>query len=113
MHENSNCWFRGNRIWFWISIKKGGNDVTLMEFRKEHIQAVQQNGLTIEVNGQQDNIEIPMDRPENIKGKFDVVFIFTKSMNLRGMLEAIEHNLAEVTKVVCLLNGLGHEKTIA
>lgn len=98
---------------FGYLLKKGGHEVTLMDFWEDHIQAVQQNGLTIAVNGQQDNIDIPMDKPENIQEKFDVVFIFTKSMYLQGMLEAIEHTLAGNTKVVCLLNGLGHEKTIA
>lgn len=44
---------------FGYMLAKGGNNVTLMDYWDEHIQAVQENGLTIDVNGETDNIEIP------------------------------------------------------
>lgn len=98
---------------FGYMLKKGGNDVTLMDFWEEHIQTIQEKGLEIDVNGEKDTIKIPIDKPGNIKDTFDVVFIFTKAMGLQGMLEAIEHTLSKKTKIVCLLNGLGHEKILA
>lgn len=98
---------------FGYMLKKGGHEVTLMDYWDEHIQTVQNNGLTVDVNGKTENIEISMDKPENINEKFDVIFIFTKSMGLRAMLENIEHTLSKDTKVVCLLNGLGHANTLS
>lgn len=98
---------------FGFMLKKGGHEVTLMDFWEEHIQTVQNEGLTVDVNGKTETIEISMDKPENINEKFDVVFIFTKSMGLRGMLESIEHTLSKDTKVICLLNGLGHADTLS
>ena len=98
---------------FGYMLKKGGHDVTLMDFWEEHIQTVQEEGLTIDFNGQTENVGITMDKPENIEGKFDVIFIFTKSMGLRGMLEAIDHTISKDTKVICLLNGLGHADTLS
>lgn len=98
---------------FGYMMQKNGNDVTLIDFWEDHIKAIQKNGLTITVNGKEDNIDIPIGKPADIKDTFDAVFIFTKSMGLRHMLEEIKHLLSEDTKVICLLNGLGHAKTIA
>jgi 2-dehydropantoate 2-reductase len=98
---------------FGYMLKKGGHDVTLMDFWEEHIQTVQEEGLTIDFNGKTENVGITMDKPGNIEEKFDVIFIFTKSMGLRGMLEAIDHTISEDTKVICLLNGLGHADTLS
>src|SRR5699024_4723999 len=98
---------------FGYMLKKGGHEVTLIDFWEEHIRTVQDEGLTVDFNGKTENIEIPMDKPENIDERFDAVFIFTKSMDLRGMLEAIEHIISKDTKVICLLNGLGHADTLS
>ena len=37
------------------------------------------------------NYNIPIYRPDEITGKFDVVFVATKSMQLRPMLEQVKH----------------------
>lgn len=98
---------------FGYMMQKNGNDVTLIDFWEDHINAIKENGLSVTVNGKEDNVIIPIGKPEEIKDTFDTVFIFTKSMGLRQMLEKIKHMLTEDTKVVCLLNGLGHAKTIS
>lgn len=98
---------------FGYMMKKDGNDVTLIDFWDDHINAIKENGLSITVNGKEDSVMIPIGKPEEIKETFDTVFIFTKSMGLRQMLEKIKHMLTEDTKVVCLLNGLGHATTIS
>lgn len=98
---------------FGYMMKKGGNDVTLMDYWDAHIQAIRKNGLSISVNGKDDNVSMKIGKPDEIQDTFDVVFVFTKSMGLRAMMEAIKHTLTDDTKVVCLLNGLGHAKTIA
>ena len=69
--------------------------------------------MSVTVNGKEDTINISIGKPEEIKDTFDTIFIFTKSMGLRHMLEEIKHTLTEDTKVVCLLNGLGHVNTIS
>ena len=98
---------------FGYMMQKGGNEVTLLDFWEDHIQAIRENGLSITVNGKEDNITIPVGKPDEFNETFETVFIFTKSMGLRHMLEAIKHLLDENTKVVCLLNGLGHANTIS
>lgn len=98
---------------FGYMMQKDGNEVTLIDFWEDHINAIKENGLSVTVNGTEDNVIIPIGKPEEIKDTFDTVFIFTKSMGLRQMLEKIKHLLTKDTKVVCLLNGLGHAKTIS
>lgn len=97
---------------FGFQMKKNGYDVTLLDYWGEHIEAVNEKGLTVTVNHEVGNVRIPMMKPNETRDKFDLVFIFTKAMGLDQMLEDIGHTLSEDTLVVCLLNGLGHEKTI-
>lgn len=98
---------------FGYLLQKGGNEVTLMDYWDAHIEAIRENGLHIKVNGEEDNVPMEIGKPEEIDDTFDVVFIFTKSMGLRSMMESIKHTIKEDTQVVCLLNGLGHAKTIS
>ncbi|MDN6731411.1 MAG: 2-dehydropantoate 2-reductase [Atopostipes suicloacalis] len=97
---------------FGYQLYKNGEEVTLLDHWDEHIQAVNENGLQITVNGDKDTIEIPMMEPKDLKDTMDLIFIFTKSMGLESMLEDIKHLIDENTKVVCLLNGLGHAQTL-
>jgi len=46
------------------------------------------------------------------KNEYDVIFVATKSMQLRSMLEKVKHLIHKDTKVVCILNGLGHVDTL-
>ena len=49
---------------------------------------------------------------EEYKDKIDTVILFTKAMQLEDMLQSIKSILSKDTKVLCLLNGLGHEDTV-
>lgn len=98
---------------FGYMLQKDGNDVTLMDFWEDHIQAIKENGLDITVNGKEDKIPMKIGKPQDIDVIFDIIFVFTKSMGLRNMMEAIKHTVDEKTQVVCLLNGLGHVKTLS
>lgn len=97
---------------FGYHLHEAGHDVTLLDNWEEHIQAVQTNGLTITVNGVENNAKMKMCKPNELNEMMDTVFVFTKSMGLESMMQDIEHILGADTKVVCLLNGLGHEKTL-
>ncbi|WP_373754802.1 2-dehydropantoate 2-reductase [Jeotgalibaca porci] len=98
---------------FGYLLQKNGNAVTLMDYWEDHIQSIRENGLTISINGEVDNAKMTIGKPEEIEDKFDVIFVFTKSMGLRSMMEAIKHTIKEDTQIVCLLNGLGHAQTLS
>lgn len=94
---------------FGFMLHQAGNDVILIDKWDAHIKAIQENGLTVNYNGTEKVINIPIYRPDEVKEKVDVIFMFTKAMFLGSMLEEIQPIIKEDTQVVCLLNGIGHE----
>lgn len=97
---------------FGYHLQKAGSEVTLLDHWADHIQAVNENGLNITVNGEEDTLEMSMMEPKEAQEVMDTIFVFTKSMGLESMMENIEHLIGENTQVVCLLNGLGHANTL-
>ena len=98
---------------FGYMLTKTGQEVTLIDEWPAHIEAIQKNGLKVVDGENTDTIDIKIIRPEEATEEVDVVIAFTKSMKLGEMLEKIKAIIHEDTKVLCLLNGLGHEDTMA
>ncbi|MGY3723824.1 2-dehydropantoate 2-reductase [Granulicatella balaenopterae] len=96
---------------FGYSLAKNGKDVVLLDNWDVHIKAIQENGLKI-VGDVEDTIQIPIMYPTEATREADLIILFTKSMQLENMLQEITHLIGEGTKVMCLLNGLGHEDII-
>ena len=63
--------------------------------------------LHIDINGEANHLNIPMYHDTEIpKGdQYDVIFLFTKSMQLSDMLEQIKPHIHEHTIMVCTMNG--------
>lgn len=97
---------------FGYQFYKSGYDVILIDNWKEHVETINANGLRGTVDGEAVFAEIPAYFPSQVKEPVDVVFLFTKAMQLSEMLESIQPIMTEDTKVVCLLNGLGHEEIV-
>lgn len=93
---------------FGYYIQQSGKEVILLDLWEEHVQEVKKNGLKI-VGEKELTVEIPMMFPEEATRVADMVILFMKAMQLEKMIRSIQHILSEHTKVVCLLNGLGHE----
>lgn len=93
---------------FGYQLHKQGNEVILLDMWEDHIQAIKENGLNI-VGDHEDNIKIDIMKPSEAKREADFIILFTKAMQLPSMLESIKPIIKEDTKVLCLLNGLGHE----
>ena len=96
---------------FGYQLFKAGNKVVLLDKWEDHIKAIKEKGLTI-VGDKEDNVKIPIMHPEEAKEPADLIILFTKAMQLPAMLQDIEQVIGENTKVLCLLNGLGHEDVI-
>lgn len=97
---------------FGYQLQKNGQDVTLLDNWEDHIQAIKDNGLTVKVNGTEGNQKMKISKPEEATGKMDAIFVFTKAMGLKPMMESIRHLIGGDTKIICLLNGLGHLDTL-
>lgn len=98
---------------FGYMLHEAGNEVLLIDLWKEHVYTINKKGLTIEENKISKQVNIKAVLPKDAKETPDLVILFTKSMGLESMLESIKGILGKDTKVLCLLNGLGHEDTVA
>lgn len=96
---------------FGYQLHQKGNEVILLDMWEDHIKAIKENGLKI-TGDKEDFIQIPIMRPEQATEKADFIILFTKAMQLPLMLQNIKQIISEDTKVLCLLNGLGHEDVI-
>lgn len=99
---------------FGIMLHKGGNDVTLVDGWPDHVEAIKKNGLKANFNGDDivEHIPVVLQSEIDDSDKKDLIILFTKAMQLDKMLQDIKPMIAEHTKILCLLNGIGHEDTI-
>lgn len=97
---------------FGAQLQEAGHDVTLIDLWPAHIDAIRENGLTVDDGEQERNVKISVQYPDEVTEVADIVFLFTKSMGLPTMLEDIQPILGSHTKVISLLNGIGHEDVI-
>ncbi|MGP1431938.1 MAG: 2-dehydropantoate 2-reductase [Treponema sp.] len=97
---------------FGFMLQKSGNDVTLLDGWQDNIDAIRKNGLHLQDGTVELSTKIDIYKPEEFKGTADFVIVFTKSMQLEHMLSSIKHVLRDDTKILCLLNGLGHTETL-
>lgn len=96
---------------FGAQLLEAGQDVTLLDNWADHVEAVQKNGLKITGDNER-TVQIPMLFPTEATEEADLIILFTKAMQLPQMLTDIKQLITPHTKVLCLLNGLGHEDVI-
>lgn len=96
---------------FGAQLHESGQDVVLLDKWQEHIDAIKDNGLTITGDNPR-TLDLPIMLPQEAKEEADLIILFTKAMQLEEMLKDIQGIIGEKTKVLCLLNGLGHEEVI-
>ena len=100
---------------FELMLHQAKHDVILIDGWQEHIDLIQNNGLKANFNGEEvtENISIyHQDKASEVEFDADLVILFTKAMQLDAMMQSINNMLGKETKVLCLLNGIGHEDVI-
>lgn len=97
---------------FGFMLHEIGIDVILIDKWKEHIEQIRKHGLKVDYHHEDRTVKIPIYYPHEVQEKVDIVVVFTKAMGLAEMLADIRHILGENTKVVSLLNGVGHEDVL-
>ena len=92
----------------------GGNDVLLIDGWQEHINAIKENGLKANYNGEEITVKVSIVNQNEVPTgeQFDLIILFTKAMQLEKMLQDVKPLIADHTEVLCLLNGIGHEDVI-
>lgn len=99
---------------FGAMLYRQGYDVTLIDGWEPQAKAVKQEGLHIDINGENHHLTMTMYQHNDIPqdAQFDVIFLFTKAMQLQDMLEHIKAHIHDNTIMVCTMNGLKHERLI-
>ncbi|MGX7126383.1 2-dehydropantoate 2-reductase [Enterococcus viikkiensis] len=104
----------GSRIG--LMLHEAGNEVLLIDRWPEHIEAIRKNGLIGDFDDRKIVAQLPIYSPEEIIEEHetvDLIVALTKSMQLEQMFHDIQPIIGSKTFVFCLLNGLGHEETLA
>ena len=101
---------------FGYMLHKAGNDVTLIDQWEPHVAAIREKGFQINLNGEDIIAKLPIYFPAEVvssKMEFELIILFTKAMQLEGMLQALGPVITNKdTYVICLLNGIGYEKIL-
>ncbi len=98
---------------FGYMLQQSGQQVFYIDGWKENVDKMNAEGLCIEENGECRTIPVKAyHSKESGKEVADLIILFVKSMQLPEMLQDLQEIIGEETKVICLLNGLGHVRTI-
>lgn len=97
---------------FGYMLMDAGENVTLIDSWREHVEKIQQMGLFVETETTQKHYKLPAMLAEEVQGDFDLVILFTKAMQLDGMLQKIKAILPSAKGVLVLSNGLGNIETL-
>ena len=90
----------------------GGLDVTFIEQWPEHVIAIREHGITVNLPTRTLNAKVPalhLCQVAEIRKPFDVVFLVVKAYDTRWTTQLIEPCLAPDGVVVGLQNGMTHD----
>ena len=99
---------------FGLMLHNAGHEVVLVDGWKDHVEAIQKEGLKANFNGEEVVVKLPALLQSEVteSATSDLIILFTKAMQLEKMLSDLKSVIHEKTKVLCLLNGIGHEEVI-
>src|SRR5215471_3746830 len=83
-----------------------GHDLTFVDVDQEHIAAIREKGLQVDVPDGAFNVKIKIVSPDEIEGKFDCVFIAVRSNYTPNALATAMRHLEENGILVSSQNGI-------
>ncbi|MFK5283233.1 ketopantoate reductase family protein, partial [Lacticaseibacillus paracasei] len=80
----------------------------------DNVNAINEHGLQANFDGEQVVAKIKAYEQTKIdpSAVADLVILFPKSMQLDGMMQSLKPVITDHTKILCLMNGIGHEEII-
>ena len=99
---------------FGLMLHQAGHEVLLVDGWKDHVDAIQKEGLKANYNGEEIVVKLPAVLQSEVTEEMtsDLIILFTKAMQLESMLTDLKPVIHDETRVLCLLNGIGHEEVI-
>lgn len=92
-------------------IAKGGEDVTLIDLYKEHVDALNTKGAKITGN-LNEIIPVKAVTPDQLEGYFDLVLFLTKQLHMKEALNNMLPHLKEDSFIVTLQNGIPEDAVV-
>jgi len=87
-------------------LARDGNDITLVDIDREHVAAIREKGLQVDVPDGPFNVRVPVIFPDEIRGQIDTAFIAVRSNYTGDALESVMPHLAANGLLVSLQNGI-------
>jgi 2-dehydropantoate 2-reductase len=87
-------------------LARAGNDITFVDVDKEHVAAIREKGLQVDVPDGSFKVKIPIVFPDEIDGKFDIAFIAVRSNYTPDALNSVMPHLAENGLLISMQNGI-------
>ena len=93
-------------------LAEGGLDVTLVDVWREHVDAINRNGLRIVGHGGDRSVRVPATAEPRSLGVADVILFQCKAFANEAAARSVQHVVKPSTVVISFQNGLGSEETI-
>jgi 2-dehydropantoate 2-reductase len=87
-------------------LARAGNDMTFVDVDPEHVAAIREKGLQVDVPDGPFNVKINIVYPNEIQGKFDIGFIAVRSNYTSDALATVMPHLSDHGLLVSLQNGI-------
>jgi 2-dehydropantoate 2-reductase len=87
-------------------LARAGNDLTFVDIDKEHVQAIREKGLQVDVPDGPFNVKIKIVYPDEIQGKYDAALIAVRSNYTPDALKTALPHLADDGLLVSMQNGI-------
>jgi len=87
-------------------LARAGHDLTFIDVDKEHVAAIREKGLQVDVPDGPFNVKINVVFPDEVEGKFDIGFIAVRSNYTPDALDTVMPHLADNGLLVSMQNGI-------
>ncbi len=87
-------------------LARDGQDVTFVDVDREHVAAIREHGLQVDVPDGAFNVKANIVTPDEIEGAFDAAFIAVRCNYTRDTLKTVVPHLKDGALVVSMQNGI-------
>ena len=94
-------------------LSEAGETVTLVDLREDHVDAVSQQGLTIEKDGENRNVRITAVTDPAMAPSSELTIVFVKSTHTAAAAQTAARLAGQNGSVLTLQNGMGNADTLA
>lgn len=98
---------------FGAMLVEAGEKVTLLDIRRDHVDAVNTRGLSIERDGRRRLVRIQATSDAEWNGPADLTIVFVKSIHTAAAAQTASRLAGQTGLVITLQNGMGNADTLA